>query len=162
MVGICKIRGLIPMEIVAGKRPLSNVQLSWMWRRCRGREKRVVSGGKEREREVVLLAKRRFKAPEVAGVIKKRPKVSSLCHLLPLNRQTQARCQLNWKGRHQVQSGSYNRVELNWGSLQGLGRGPDRGLSGCHGFKVICSLGKSTGQRVWRGPCWPIALVPSA
>lgn len=51
MVGICKIRGLIPMEIVAGKRPLSNVQLSWMWRRCRGREKRVVSGGKERERE---------------------------------------------------------------------------------------------------------------
>lgn len=43
---------------------------------------------------MVLSAKRRFKAPKVAGVSKKRPPVSSLCHLLQLNRQIQARCQL--------------------------------------------------------------------
>lgn len=74
-------------------------------------------------------AKRRFKISKanVAGAIKKGPKVSSLCHLLQFNRQTQARCQLKWKGRHPgTEQLTISRVKLGKGA--GIRQGTRQGF----------------------------------
>lgn len=79
---------------------------------------------------MVLSAKRRSKVSKskVAGVIKKRPKVSSLCHLLQLNRQTQARCQLKKGARAPPGTALYTVDRVRLGKLAGIRQGSDRGL----------------------------------
>lgn len=130
VVGLCEIWGLIQMEVVARKRTLSNAQPTWA-ARCgvdEDEERRGWSAGERRGIGGVVGEKKvQGSKSKVAGVIKKRPKVSSLCHLLQLNRQIQARCQLKKGERAPPGTAQYTVDRVKLGKLAGIWQGSDRG-----------------------------------